>query len=215
MKIAFLHTLEANVSLFNPYIAAYLPGVPVHHCVQEHLLKGAMLHGTESVREDVNQAVKALVQQGFDTIICSCSTIGGLAEEVTVSSGISVLRVDRPMAEATLGYSKILLLAAVESTFEPSMRLLREVNKAIDLTVDTTLIEGAWQYYSIGDTEGYIKSIAEYLMTLKSSSICDEYDVILLAQASMAPALRYIKKSSQPPIYSSPELCLQYLQSNL
>jgi len=212
MKIAFLHTLDANIKLFNPYIEAYLPGILVHHYVDESLLKNAMSHGVESVREDVSQAVKKLIENGFNTIICSCSTIGALAEEVNVSSDICVLRVDRPMAEATVGYSKVLILAAVESTFEPSIHLLQQVNKAMDLVIDTELVEGAWAYYAAGNTEGYIKSIKDYLMALPPR-FSNEYDVILLAQASMAPALSDIKKESRLPIYSSPELCLQYLQA--
>ncbi|WP_022942304.1 hypothetical protein [Psychromonas hadalis] len=76
MKVAFLHTLNANIDLFTPYIDRYLPNIEIQHFVSEDLLKNAMQFGVEHVRQDVNKVINDIAKHKADIIICSCSTIG-------------------------------------------------------------------------------------------------------------------------------------------
>ncbi|MGF1758812.1 hypothetical protein L4D76_12885 [Photobacterium sagamiensis] len=215
MKIAFLHTLAANIDLFTPYIRQYLPDsdvritVEVDHHLHEELLKEAMTTGiTPELRKNVTQAIETIAKQGVDIIVCTCSTIGALAEE-TQLNGCCILRVDRPMAEATVQHQRVLVLAAVASTLEPTLELLEQVKGSHSPQVCSALIPDVWAFYFAKDYENYARTIARYIGTIKA-----KYDVIMLAQASMAPAVTYCRSSSTP-ILTSPELCLQYLQSQV
>ena len=209
MKIAFLYTLEANKKLFRPYIAQYLAikNVTISHHVNEQLLKQAMTDGlTPDVINHVQQEIQNIAKTGADIIICTCSTIGDAAEQ-TANITARVIRVDRPMAEQAVLDSKIHVLAALESTIEPTLELLQQCAKQLKQSpeITYTVIPGAWQYYADSDTVSYAKAIAKYI---ERNEISD--DTIVLAQASMATAVEYIQHWPTP-VLSSPTLCCQYL----
>ncbi|MBY5946152.1 hypothetical protein [Photobacterium rosenbergii] len=209
MKIAFLYTLEANKLLFRPYINQYLAdkSVTISHHVNEQLLKQAMADGlTSNVVNLVQREIHEIAQTGADIIICTCSTIGDAAEK-TADITARIIRVDRPMAEHAVLNSSIRVLAALESTIEPTLELLQQcahqLNQSPAIAYD--VIPGAWQYYADGDTVSYAETIARHIEHNEFSG-----DTIVLAQASMAPAVEYVQ---HPPItvLSSPVLCCQYL----
>ena len=209
MKIAFLYTLEANKVLFHPYIDQYLAdkSVTISHHVNEQLLKQAMADGlTSNVVNLVQREVQEIALTGADIIICTCSTIGDAAEQ-TMDITARVIRVDRPMAENAVLNSSIHVLAALESTIEPTLKLLEQCAKLLKQSPAITceVIPGAWKYYAAGDTVSYAKAIAKHIEHNDFPG-----DSIILAQASMAPAIQYIEQGSVP-ILSSPALCCQYL----
>lgn len=218
MNIAFLYTLKANQALFKPYIDKYLQGFPVtvsHHC-NEGLLQNAMENGlTEQVVNDVQQSITEIAASNAEIIVCTCSTIANLAEK-TPNISAKVIRVDRPMAEAAIQYNNILVLAALPSTLTPTVELLRSVNSEIETdnhpgqdkkqpSIRTELVAKAWPYYVAGNREMYARTIAAHINAIQSKP-----DVVLLAQASMAPAALYCNKNTFE-ILTSPEMCLSYL----
>ncbi|MCW8331000.1 hypothetical protein MD588_19585 [Photobacterium sp. SDRW27] len=211
MHIAFLYTLKANEDLFRPYIEKYLGdmAVTVAHYTDEVLLHQAMKEGlTDRVKAAVQQTISAIAANGADIIICTCSTIGDLAENTT---GIrsKVIRVDRPMAEKAMKYDHILVLAALTSTLAPTTELLQSITSASEgeqqNVIEAVAILDVWPYYFSGNTEMYTRKIAAYIDSLQSHP-----QAVLLAQASMAPAAGYCT-NSHVDILTSPELCLQYL----
>ncbi|KHT62837.1 hypothetical protein RJ45_15180 [Photobacterium gaetbulicola] len=217
MKIAFLYTLEANKTLFRPYIDQYLAdkSVTISHHVNEQLLKQAIVDGlTSNVVNLVQQEIHEIAIAGADIIICTCSTIGDAAEQ-TANITARVIRVDRPMAEQAVLNNSIHVLAALESTIEPTIELLQQCAKQLNQSpnIACTVIPDAWQYYANGDTAAYARAIAKATVqhVEQNSLSCD---TIVLAQASMAPALEYIHQTSIA-VLSSPALCCQYLSKQV
>ncbi|MGF1734789.1 hypothetical protein [Photobacterium satsumensis] len=209
MKIAFLYTLEANKQLFHPYIEQHLTtkDVTISHHVDEQLLQKAMSEGlTDTVIKLVQTAIQNIAANGADIIICTCSTIGDAAEQ-TGNIRSRVIRVDRPMAEQAVSTQKIHVLAALESTIEPTLDLLTQCAQQQGTSPDVTyaVIPGAWHYYANGDADSYARVIAEYI----ERETC-RTDTIVLAQASMAPALSYINQAPAH-VLSSPELCCEVI----
>ncbi|MGF1702133.1 hypothetical protein L4D09_17725 [Photobacterium makurazakiensis] len=213
MKIAFLYTLEANIALFKPYIKQYLgdKNVTVTHHVNEALLQQAMKDGpTQNVLNTVQKAIVDIDKAGANYIICTCSTIGDLAES-TPDVSAKVIRVDRTMADKAITHERILVLAALASTLDPTLKLLTacasQQNKAPSIT--TQVIPDVWAYYSAGDTERYVKGIANYINHQDSCA-----DIIVLAQASMAPAMTFIHPANSN-VLTSPKLCLQQIAAEV
>ncbi|MCQ1059705.1 hypothetical protein LRP52_27220 [Photobacterium sp. ZSDE20] len=209
MKIAFLYTLDANKALFRPYIERYLANntATITHHVNEQLLSKAMEAGlTHTVTKLVQQAIRDIEAEGADIIICTCSTIGDAAEQ-TPNINSRVIRVDRPMAEQAVSARKVHVLAALESTIEPTLTLLKQCGQQQGTSPDISyaVIPNAWPHYANGDADSYAKVIAKYV-----ERESNRYDNIVLAQASMAPAIAYINKPPAP-VLSSPELCCQYI----
>ncbi|MGF1684126.1 hypothetical protein [Photobacterium minamisatsumaniensis] len=213
MKIAFLYTLEANIALFKPYITQYLgdKNVTVTHNVNEPLLQQAMKNGlTRNVSNAVHQAIVDIDKAGADYIICTCSTIGDLAES-TPNVSAKVIRVDRPMTNKAITHDRILVLAALASTLEPTLELLTACasQKNKEPSITTQVIPDVWAYYSAGDTERYVKGIANYINHQDSCT-----DIVVLAQASMAPAMTFIHPANSN-VLTSPKLCLQQIAADV
>lgn len=206
--IGFLHTLPSNRATFTALLDALAPGLPSRHRVNEALLASARQEGAqaEGVCRQVGEAVKALVAEGAAVVVCTCSTIGGAAEATALPEGARVLRIDRPMAEQALAIGPRLLVAAsLASTFEPTITLLNEVAHARGRPIQLTrlLCDRAWPYFERRDADGYARTIAEAIAAAPG-----DFDAIVLAQASMAPAARLLP-DLPTPILSSPRLGLQ------
>lgn len=182
--LTFFHTAPANVETFDALLRQIAPDVPVRHIVDEAILREVRHAGavTPDVVKRVGAAMAQVINQSF--VLCTCSTIGGLAEQASER----VIRVDRPMAgrAVSLG-SHIAVAATLKSTLEPTTALLldvaRQANRAIRIT--EVFIPNAWPIFERGDREGYAREIARCVAQAYAENA---FDVIVLAQASMADA---------------------------
>jgi hypothetical protein len=209
ITIGFLHTSQVHVPTFEALLAELAPGAASTFVVDERLLTLAQASGINDpgVAAGTERALDRLAADGVDAIVCTCSTIGGVAEQIGVKRGLSVLRVDRAMAERAVELGgRIVAVAAVESTLEPTRTLLESVGAESGAAVDLELftIPGAWDRFEAGDQHGYLKKIADALET-----IAERCDVIVLAQASMADAVDLVELAV--PVLSSPRLAVSSL----
>lgn len=207
-SLAFLHTASVHAETFGALMDKLAPEVMVHHLADQTLLDDAMAEGrvTEPIADRLDARLTELTGSGADLIVCTCSTIGGAAELVGTRAGITVLRIDRAMAERAVETGqRILVVACIETTIGPTLQLLGEVAESLGAEPDITtkVIEGAWERFLDGDVAGYYRTIAKALRTLS-----DVADVVVLAQASMAPAVDQCE-GLDVPILSSPELGLR------
>ena len=113
MRLGLLHTSPVHVATFDALAAEEAPGVELVHVVREDLLAAAREHGPEAVADRVAEAVREL---STDVVLCTCSTIGAVAERV--DAAVPVLRVDRPMAQAAVaaaaaGGGRVAVVAAL------------------------------------------------------------------------------------------------------
>lgn len=201
--LTFLHTSPVHITTFDQLVQELAPDLPVRHIVDESLLADARADGlTPDVVRRVAARVDRAFADGAAIVVCSCSTIGGCAEEAGGDSG-AVLRIDRPMAERAVALgNRIVVAAALHSTLGPTRQLLLDaadqVGKAI--TVIEVVNKEAWAHFERGDNPAYLAAVAETLRTVAQGG-----DVIVLAQASMAGAVALCPDLSVP-VLSSPRL---------
>ncbi|WP_328875281.1 aspartate/glutamate racemase family protein [Streptomyces sp. NBC_00287] len=203
MSLALLHTSPVHVPVFDALRDETLPGLELRHFVDERLLERARGEGPDAVAPDVAAALHRAVAEGARAVLCTCSTIGGVAEAAAADIGVPVLRVDRPMAATAVATGpRIVVLAALESTLGPTAALIEEEAERAGrrVTVETRFVEGAWPRFEAGDTEAYVRLIAAAADAVTSA------DAIVLAQASMAPAQHLT--TTTVPVLSSPRLGL-------
>lgn len=112
-----------------------------------------------------------------------------------------MLRVDRPMAAVAAAADRIVVVASVHSTLEPTLALIREEAAGRGVDLRTLLVEGAWELFEAGDRDGYLDAVATAVDGVR------EVDVIVLAQASMADAA--VRTTTAVPVLSSPRLGLR------
>jgi len=204
--LALLHTAKSQVGFFEALLSEMAPGLVARHIVHEDLLIDARRTGlTPGLAQRVRELVLAAAGEPATLVVCTCSTIGGCAERANEDRPGVVMRIDRPMAERAVRIGRrITIAAALESTLEPTRRLVEDAARAAHRQVQTTplLCVDAWAHFEGGDTEGYFRAIAETVRKDARSA-----DVILLAQASMAGAERLCPEL-QVPVLSSPRLGL-------
>ncbi|MGW4923830.1 aspartate/glutamate racemase family protein [Streptomyces parvulus] len=201
--LALLHTSPVHVPVFDALRDAAHPGLELRHHVHAELLERARREGPGAVTEAVGDVLRRAVAQGARAVLCTCSTIGAVAE--SAAAGVPVLRVDRPMAAtAVAAGQRVVVLAALRSTLAPTAALVEEEARRAGrpLLLRTRLVEGAWDRFEAGDTEGYLRLVAEAAEAVTA----DDADVIVLAQASMAPAREAAR--TPVPVLASPALGL-------
>lgn len=203
--IAFLHTADAHIPTFADLVERFAPDFGVYHLVDASLLADAMTAGqiTDALTARIKERLEEAAGSGAGLVVCTCSTIGGAAEEIGAAAGLPVLRIDRTMAERAVDLGgRILVAACVLSTLGPTCDLLSEVAAARgkQLQMTTLVIDQAWPHFLAGDLAGYHAAVADGLRRGAGDA-----DVVVLAQASMAPAAA-LCQGHVAEILSSPEM---------
>ncbi|PTT66881.1 aspartate/glutamate racemase family protein [Arthrobacter sp. HMWF013] len=198
--VGFLHTSQVHVATFEALSRELIPAARTVHRVDPEALELARQDGTaERVRALVAGHLSELREAGCEVILCTCSTLGEVAEQLS-GDGLDVIRIDRPMLRraVTLG-PRIGVLAALTSTVEPTTRVLAEeaADAGANISVEVTVVDGAWDVFLSGGAEGYRSRIAEAALAL--SGRCD---VVVLAQASMEPAAALLAGLATPVLTS-------------
>ena len=209
MVIGFLHTSLAHLPTFDRLVTDVAGDRPVatRSVVDEGLLALARRLGPEhdDVVAGVTRRIDQLTVEGADVIVCTCSTIGGIAEAVGSQLGVPVTRVDRAMAERAVQLGgRIVVLAALESTIGPTVELLASVAGSRPVSVSERVVAGAWDRFEAGDLAGYHSAVADAIVEVSASA-----DVIVLAQASMDGAAASV--DVDVPVLSSPRLAVASL----
>lgn len=141
------------------------------------------------------------VQDGADAVLNICSSVGEAAEcvqDMAKYIGVPIVRVDEEMCrDAARRGSRIGVLATLPTTLEPTkntiLRVAREIGKPVTLT--DGLIDGAF---------GLNQEQFKELLLKKAGEICQDVDIILLCQGSMAYCEELIAKTYGKPVVSSP-----------
>ena len=186
--LVMVHTVAGLVDLFDGLRAEIDPDVPVRHVVQAALLNDAIDAGqlTDEIRARTREALLEAAD-GAGVVLCSCSTVGPGADDAAAEADVPILRVDRPMAEAAVAAGRRITVAAtLATTIEPTADLVadaaRRAGKEVDIA--SVVFAEARARLVAGDAEGHARIIADGLHEAASSA-----DAIVLAQASMTPAL--------------------------
>lgn len=207
MAIGFLHTASEHTATFDRLIVDYA-GLEAGraHVVVPQLLADAIDRGIgdPGVRDGLALELRSF-PEGVDEIIVTCSTLGGIAEELAPPGGPLVTRVDRPMAEAAIAAGhRIGVAYSTSATVLPTTSLLWEVAAAVGSAIDLDLIdcEAAWKLFLAGKRDDYLAAVAA---TIRERA--HDVDVVILAQASMA-SVAGLLDDLDIPVVSSPALAV-------
>ncbi|NWJ26048.1 aspartate/glutamate racemase family protein [Rhizobium sp. RM] len=197
MKIACLHTAESNVAVFESAARELdLPAGALLHEVRADLLAAAETAGglNADIGRDTASVLRQLCQSA-DAVLLTCSTLGPVADELTDTTGVPVLRVDAALASQAMERGgKVVVLCAVETTLQPTARLFEKAAGTRLIPADVRIVSGAWARFKAGDNEGYLTAIA----AAADRAYDEGADIVALAQASMAGASRLAGKGRTP-----------------
>lgn len=204
--VGFLHTSPVHVPTFRALLAEVAPRFVDVHVVDEDLLADVRRRGFDaSIAMRLLGRLKELAEQRPAVLVCTCSTLGGHAERMA-PAGIGVLRIDRPLAELAVARGgSVGVVAAVASTLGPTRELFEACAAACGsgaVIVDAPCLD-AWPLFEAGDLVGFHERIAAHVRGLAR-----EVDVVVLAQATMAPAAALLRDLAIP-VLSSPRLAVR------
>ncbi|MFB7541926.1 hypothetical protein ACFC0N_18795 [Streptomyces zaomyceticus] len=148
--LALPHTSPVHVPVLDGLRDWHHPGLVPHHLVDEEPLVRAREAGPEVVAASVAAVLARAVADGADAVLCTCSTIGGVAARQAAGLGSPVLRVDRAMAAEAARYDRIIVVAAPRSTVEPTVALIAEESGPGTSFIGTAVLEGAWELFEAG-----------------------------------------------------------------
>jgi hypothetical protein len=204
--VGFLHTAQVHVATFEALSRELMPSASTLHRVDPQALELARQEGPAArVHTTVAAHLAEFREAGCRVILCTCSTLGRIAEDLS-GDGLRVVRIDRPMLRraVTLG-PRIGVLAALTSTIEPTTHLLGEEAAAAgsDVVVEVSVVEGAWDAFLAGDAKAYHSRIAQ-----AARYLADRCDAVVLAQASMEPAAALLT-GLEVPVLASPRAAIE------
>ncbi len=185
--IAFLHTSPVHVPTFNQLMQELAPALRVVHSVREDLLAEAQHEAVESpgLISRVHAALADVASSGAAVVVCTCSTLGGIAESSDGLARYRVTRIDRAMADhAARSGPCVLLVAALHSTLAPTAALLQSsaARLGVGLHIESLVVAGAWAHFQAGEQARYIEAVVDAVTEVAPTG------TVVLAQASMAPA---------------------------
>jgi hypothetical protein len=134
-------------------------------------------------------------------ILNFCSSTGEIAEaakEVFRSAGIIIIRIDEAMCrQAVKDYSRVGVMGTLQCTLKPSAALVEKCAAQICKTVKVLpILAGGGFNKSQKDLDSLLCETAQEHK--------DKFDVLVLAQASMAFSEEAIAQTIGKPVFSSP-----------
>ena len=208
-KLAILHTTLATTTTIPAMIRELYPDeFDIVNVLDDSLLNDIKCSGrmSASVIERFIQYACIAKNNGSDALLLACSSLGKAADIARELLDIPLYKIDEPMADqAVESGNNILVLGTVKSTLEPTSDLIRSKRKSQEQSVTCILIPDVFELYEI-DRERHDQKIAEVIQEHWNT-----YDVIVLAQASMANAIQYITQGREKIVTSLP-LGLKQLQ---
>ena len=143
-----------------------------------------------------------------DAVLCTCSTLGPLVDEIAQSFP-NIVRIDRPLMEKASGDgNRILVAICLDSTRDATLALLAACAAKAGRKIDAVLVvcTDAWAFFEAGDMDAYAQSIAA---TIKAEiAKHPDIDGIVLAQASMRVAEAALEDMGIP-VRSAPVIAAQ------
>ncbi|GAB7003304.1 aspartate/glutamate racemase family protein [Nocardioides sp. AN3] len=209
-KLGIIHTVSGLAPTFADLAGELLPSVDLVVIADELLLKRTVRDGTvdDVTRERLRGHVAALADFGVDGVLVTCSSVGGLVDELASEADVPLWRVDRAMAEeAVRSGATVGVLATLPTTLVPTTELVEAAayESGRVVTVVPRLCEGAFEALGRGDAARHDAIVAEDLDHLAA-----EVDVVVLAQASMA-RIAAARPAGGTPVLSSPRLAVERL----
>lgn len=208
-KLTILHTTLATTTTIPAMIRELYPDeFDIVNVLDDSLLNDIKCSDrmSASVIERFIQYACIAKNNGSDALLLACSSLGKAADIARELLDIPLYKIDEPMADqAVESGNNILVLGTVKSTLEPTSDLIRSKRKSQEQSVTCILIPDVFELYEI-DRERHDQKIAEVIQEHWNT-----YDVIVLAQASMANAIQYITQGREKIVTSLP-LGLKQLQ---
>lgn len=203
-KITLIHTVESVYSSFKKEILKRVDyPVEITSLVDEFLVTNAQKKGYFPPENKQKLYLDMLSAQAEspDVIVVTCSSLTPFVNEIRSFFDIPIVCIDERMCrDAAKEGDRIAVLATAPTTVEPTVSRIQSEADRIGKKVEikSLLDMEAMTLLKSGDVKGHDQRLAELSEHVK------DYDVIVLAQASMATAEDAVKLVTGKIVKTSP-----------
>ena len=214
-SIAIVETSAVSFAELRELCREIIPNVKVTQIIDESLIQEVNQNGgpTPFVKRRMFEYFRNAQELGVDLIVNQCSSVGEAADQIAPFLNVPILKIDEAMAEKAVQMGrKIAVVATVESTTGPSVRLIEKKAKELgkEVEVDLHLVEGAMMVLiEKNDAETHNRMVLGEV-----EKAAKENDVVVLAQGSMTVLLPLVS-SIETPVLTSPRLCIERVKEIL
>ena len=203
-RLVIIHTTPVTIGLLRDIASEIIKDCSIMNILDDSILPeiNTLGHIPEDVRYRFNNYLVNAATLKPDAILCACSSMGNLVDEGRNLVGVPVLRIDEPMAEIAVNKGRNLGVAAtLTSTLEPTCSLVTRKAKTQnkEIILEKLFIQGVGNLINESREEEYDVIVSNKLLKLLESN-----DLVILAQASMARALKLIPVELREKFLVSP-----------
>ena len=183
--IFLIHTVPMIIQDISIQVKKEFPNFRVSNVLDDYILS-LFDSGNENVKKRLSLLINAIKIKN-SIVVITCSSLSRIAREVDNN----LVLIDEYMLKKASTFKNILVVATAETTIEPTVNGIKSYNN--DVNLDVCFVEHAIDFYKNGDK----KTHDEYVINaLKEQLSKNSYDVIVLAQASLAHLREPIIKST-------------------
>lgn len=203
--VVAIHTAMPMVEPTKELFAQHLPDVRLINIVDDSLIQDVIRFGevTSKVKRRLLNYYFSAVDAGADVIFNTCSSVGDVAQAARELLDIPIVKIDDAMAEEAVNrFRRIGVLATLQTTLDPTGRLLQHFSELLGKNVIITeqLANGAFEAVVSGNRELHDELILQAAVKIK-----DDVEAFVLAQGSMARMEKQLVELTGKPVLSSPE----------
>ena len=213
--VVIIHTSFVSIDHLKSLFSSIIPEAQIHNIVDDSLLSEVMENNgvTDGIVQRLRNYIGSAQNLGADAILSQCSSMGPAIDLISESCKVPILKVDQAMAEKAVSIGdRIAVVATVASTLKPSCQLIKTCAEKIGKKIEIAehLVDGALNILlEEGDKEKHNNMVLD-----KIRSLDGKYDVIVLAQGSMAVLDPFLKDIKTPTL-TSPELGVRRMREVL
>ena len=217
VRIALLHTVQSVANSFGRRLKEYLrEDIMVYNFWDEFLSVNPNEIGefTAENKERLLLDLKSMAMTDADLIVVTCSTLSPHLEEARKTIQIPIVAIDDEMsAKAVKKSNNILVIASAKSAVEPVMDKLSLEGKLIGKMVKVTgvVIEEAFEALKKNNLTGHNEIVRRTVSQMDTS----EYDLIVLAQASLENCMEDIRRITGKTTIAGTSFCLKEIKKEV
>ena len=213
-RIALISATPLAIAPAAAAIGEAFPNGTVWNLLDDRLLADAKVEGgiTELLAARMDHLIDLALAGGADGVLLTCSQYGGRAEvRDAATDGVAVLSADGPLfAEAVAQRpSRVLLVASLESAASDSTERLAAAFAAAGLETELLPIVVAAAAQPL--TEDRLGEV----LADGVAEVDADYDVIVLAQFSLAPAAAALADRFGVPVLDGPRAAARRLAAEI
>lgn len=213
-KLVLIHTVTPVLKSFPKLIKESIGDIEIINVLDEFL--AIDVNRRKQFTANNMRRLYALVENaqntGADLVMSTCSTLSPHIDLIQPFMNTPILKMDEGMIrEAVYLGENILLMATAVSTIEPSKQQLFKVASELGKKVTVDVLHSQDAFIALNSNDR--KKHDEILLELASK--INHYDVVLLAQASMAHLDHKIREICGCPVLSSPNFAINLLKEKI